>query len=36
MNENTIAVRSRNEGDLGAMNLDDFIQKLGRNPRKNK
>lgn len=28
MNENTIAVRSRNEGDLGAMNLDDFIQKL--------
>lgn len=28
MNENTIAVRSRNEGDLGAMNLDNFIQKL--------
>lgn len=28
MTENTIAVRSRNEGDLGAMNLDEFIQKL--------
>lgn len=28
MNENTIAVRSRNDGDLGAMNLEDFIQKL--------
>ncbi|MCY6356400.1 threonine--tRNA ligase [Clostridium sp. ZS2-4] len=28
MNENTIAVRSRNDGDLGAMNLDEFVQKL--------
>lgn len=28
MNESTIAVRSRNEGDLGAMNLDEFTQKL--------
>ncbi|KGM97300.1 threonyl-tRNA synthetase [Clostridium novyi A str. 4552] len=25
MNENTIAVRARKQGDLGAMNLDDFI-----------
>lgn len=28
MNESTIAVRSRNEGDLGTMNLDEFTQKL--------
>ncbi|MCY6960352.1 threonine--tRNA ligase [Clostridium brassicae] len=28
MNDNTIAVRSRDGGDLGAMNLDEFIEKV--------
>ncbi|MCY6370559.1 threonine--tRNA ligase [Clostridium ganghwense] len=30
MNENTVAVRCRKDGDLGAMNLDDFIEKLDK------
>ena len=28
MNEGSVAVRSRKDGDLGAMNLDDFIFKI--------
>ncbi|MEA4827109.1 MAG: His/Gly/Thr/Pro-type tRNA ligase C-terminal domain-containing protein, partial [Clostridium sp.] len=28
MNEKNLAVRSRDEGDLGSMNLDTFIEKI--------
>jgi threonyl-tRNA synthetase len=28
MNENNLSVRSRKDGDLGSMNLDEFIQKI--------
>lgn len=36
MSDNTIAVRSREDGDLGAMNLNDFIEKLNEEIKERK